>query len=219
MDERKKILIHRIIWLSILLIFIFLPTIVLNCQPELKLISSECYTSSNEYSSECEIELKFNRKVENGKISIAFYDVDDNLIDIHHIYFDEEGKTITETEYVYGVVGSYEIISHNFETPFEYVELMFYFIPLVAIIFVITLLLNYKEYEFNGKTISVYAGVNKHYLKIDGEKYDEHNSILIFTPIKLSTKFEEISVEATISLTNSITLKINDKLQQPKKTK
>ena len=218
MNEKKKILIHRIIWLSILLIFIFLPIIVINCEPELKMINSECYTDYGNTVTQCEIELKFNREIISGEATVSFYDVNGDLIEIKDVYFFDNGKVVSEIIYIDDMVDSYDIISLDFETDTNNIVFMLYFIPLVAMIFVITLTLNYKEYDFNGKTIAVYAGVNKHYLKIDDEKFDEHNSWLIFSPLKLSTKLGENEIVATISLTNNISLKINNKLYQPKKT-
>ena len=61
----------------------------------------------------------------------------------------------------------------------------------------------------------VYAGWYHHYILINGEKYDEHNTITFFTPILLSASLDDGSeVKATISLTNRIALKINGKLYQ-----
>lgn len=215
MNEKKKILRYRIIGLSILLAFILIPTIVIACEPEPKLINSECYENGYNY----EVKLTFNREVDyGGEAEVAFYDINGNLIGIENLYFFESGKVVTGIAFLYEEVDSYEIVSIDFDNPFNFITIMYYFVPVVLIGFVLTLCVRYKEYDFNGKTISVYAGVNKHYLKIDDEKFDEHNSWLIFSPLKLSTKLGENEIIATISLTNNISLKINDKLYQPKKT-
>lgn len=88
-------------------------------------------------------------------------------------------------------------------------------IPSGVLMVISTLLLSYKEYVVDGKTISVYAGFCHHTLKINGEIYDEHNTIITFTPITLSTTLENGSkIEATISLTNRISVKLNDKILQ-----
>ena len=75
------------------------------------------------------------------------------------------------------------------------------------------LLVVYKEYDYKGKKLSVYAGFYHRTLRIDGEKCDEHNTIVAFSPIYLSTTLEDgTKVEATITLTNRVSLKLNDKL-------
>lgn len=48
---------------------------------------------------------------------------------------------------------------------------------------------------------------------VNGVKTDEHNTIMSFTPIYLSCTLEDgTNLQATVSLTNRISLKINDLL-------
>lgn len=47
---------------------------------------------------------------------------------------------------------------------------------------------------------------------VDGEKVDEYNSLITFTPINLSATLDGVGVVARISLFNSVALKIDDKL-------
>lgn len=83
--------------------------------------------------------------------------------------------------------------------------------------FISTLLLSYKEYVIDDKIISVYVGFYHHTLRINGEKYDEHNTIMTFTPIRLSTTLENgRKIEVIISLTNRISTKLNDKILMSK---
>ena len=90
---------------------------------------------------------------------------------------------------------------------------LYYILFPAIIMFVGALFVQYREYEYNGKKISVYAGYFHHTLRINEEKFDEHNTFLAFTPIKLSTKLDEkTNIEATITLSNRVSLKINDKL-------
>lgn len=90
---------------------------------------------------------------------------------------------------------------------------------LIALVFFIgSLTLSCKQYEYNGKNIVVYAGWFHHYLMIDGEKFDEHNTVISFVHLMLSTTLDDgSSVVATISLCNSVVLKINEKLYDAKK--
>ena len=76
-----------------------------------------------------------------------------------------------------------------------------------------SLFLSYKEYNYFGKQLSVYAGWFHHTLRVNGEVCDEHNTITSWTPIKLSTTlYDGTKIDATITLTNRISLKANDKL-------
>ena len=54
-------------------------------------------------------------------------------------------------------------------------------------------------------------------LKMDGEVLDEHNTFATFTAIVLSCTLDDgTRLQATISLTNRIALKINDRLYKNK---
>ena len=91
-----------------------------------------------------------------------------------------------------------------------------YFTIYALAMFIASLFLSYKQYNYNGATISVYAGWYHHALRINGEIFDEHNTLMSFTPIKLSTTLDNGTVlEATISLSNRIVLKINNRVVKP----
>lgn len=90
----------------------------------------------------------------------------------------------------------------------------FYFFDIfVLAFFICALFLSYKAYDYEGKTIIVYAGFYHHYLKVDGEIMDEHNTLTSFTAIPLSCTLDDgVVLHATITMTNRISLKINDRL-------
>lgn len=224
MKEKRFVLINRIIFLVLLLLNILLPTILLNTQPELELLDSNIYCEYDEISgySNCEIELIFNKNISSGSVKVYFYDESDNLITSKTAYFFETNSVVVdEITYINGNVASYELDNLDFseDSDFEfYCRLMFAFIPLTLVLFIISLLLSYKKYEYNGQTIAVYAGYNNHYIKVDNEKYDEHKTLATFSPIILSCTLESgEKIQATISLTNRVSLKINDKLYNNKK--
>lgn len=79
---------------------------------------------------------------------------------------------------------------------------------------IVSLISTCKKYQFSEWTIIVYAGKYHRYIKIDDELYDEHNTLMNLSPIYLSCEVEGHKVEATISVFNRITLKIDGKLQQ-----
>lgn len=92
-----------------------------------------------------------------------------------------------------------------------------YILPFVDFIifsiFVCTLCLHCKTYMFRGNSIVVYAGFCNHYIKANGVKCDEHNTLISFTPIVMSCKLDDgTMLQATISMSNRIALKANDKL-------
>ena len=97
-----------------------------------------------------------------------------------------------------------------------YLYLVYIFIVLDVFtfsFFIGSLTLNCKLYKYNGNKIVVYAGWYHHYIKVNGEIEDEHNTLLFLTPLTMSCCLEDGSqVNITITLTNRITLKINGKL-------
>lgn len=92
-----------------------------------------------------------------------------------------------------------------------------YILPFVDFIifsiFVCTLCLHCKTYTFKGNSIVVYAGFCNHYIKANGVKCDEHITLISFTPIVMSCKLDDgTMLKATISMSNRIALKADDKL-------
>lgn len=84
---------------------------------------------------------------------------------------------------------------------------------IILLIFVCTLCLHCKTYTFRGNSIVVYAGFCNHYIKANGVKCDEHITLISFTPIVMSCKLDDgTMLKATISMSNRIALKANDKL-------
>jgi len=203
-------------------LIIFIPIIANAVQPELKLVDEHLYidyyySSLNETS--IDIELTFNRKVNSGYATIAFYDSNNNYLETKKIYCYAYEATTVENTYttISGKVDKYEILSFDFNTSYQLIWLYHFLIP-VILLFIGALLISYKEYEVEGKIVSVYAGWYHHTLRVDGEKFDEHNTIISYIPIKLSTTLnKKTKLEATISMTNRISLKVNDKLANTKK--
>ena len=223
MSEKKKMLFHRIFWLVLVLLGAFLPSIIESFRPKLKIVNYECYVSyyyETLNSSSCEVKIEFNRSVwDFEEVKLAFYDANGDFIEVVEEYFfvSDNNDKIIYNDYISvdGKVDSFEIISHSF-TPmtciWPYLTLIISIPMLIS-----ALLLSYKEVEFNGKKISVYAGFYHHRLRVDGELCDEHNTLKTWSAIKLSTLIkkedgETDNIEATISLTNRIAIKANGKL-------
>lgn len=219
MKEKRFMLINRITFFVILVLNIVLPILLPNFQTELELLDSNVYYEYDEEwnYSECEVELIFNKSISSGSVIIYFYDVNGDLIDTSTAYFTETGDIVyDEILYIEGKIDSYELDNLDFNAElefFDFVYLLYYFIPVTLLLFIYSLLLSYRKYEYNNLEIEVYAGYYNHYIKINGEKFDEHKTLSSFTPIVLSCTLDSgEKVQVTISLTNRITLKINDKL-------
>ena len=220
MNERIKMHLHRMIWLGLCLLLISLPFIVNAMKPELELVDEEViienyYSSLNE--SNVSVQLKFNRDVDSGYVTISFYDEAEHMLETKKMYLLSNGSTAYDSyEIVKGKVDKYEIVTYDFK-PEKFVPDSLWLLVVVFItipMLISSLFLNYQEYEFDDKTIiSVYAGWIHHTLRINGKKYDEHTTLHSFVPIKLSTTVNCVKIEATISrFCNRIALKINDKL-------
>lgn len=219
-NEKNRVWIHRSIWLVIILLTIFIPILVENTKPQLEIVSDEGYI--NEYYSSLNqtsltITIKFNREVDSGYVTINFYDESQNLLDTVKSYFIAWGDE-AEDSYILvdGKVDSYKIIACEIEPEINYAITYGLLLPEI-IFFVCTLLLSYREYRYNNHKITVYAGWYHHVLRIDGEKFDEHNTLISHTAINLSANMDDGTlIDVVISLTNRITVKVNNKLLENK---
>lgn len=221
--EKKKILVRRIVWGILLAIGIVVP-VILALQPveEATLINDKGYvTEYYEFTdmTDCEIEVTFDREVSSADIVVAFYDGNGNFLAREEGYFTGYDNELSASFFIDGQVDSYEIVSCELSVSSNYYDnFIWYFIIYIFDVFafaffVCALLLSCKVYEYDGKMILVYAGYYHHYLKADGVKMDEHNTLFSFTAIPLSCTLDDGTVlSATISMTNRISLKINDRL-------
>lgn len=212
--EKKKILAHRLIWLGLLILGIIIPIILLNLP--LEIIDHNGYM--NEYSngiSDIEIEIVFNRKISSGDIWIAFYDSNGNLLSSEWDYFYDYDNTFLLSFDIYGKADSYEILYYDVTPTSSSVASSIFYIDLYIIVpfFIASLFLAWKQYDYNGNSIVVYAGWFHHYIKVNGEKFDEHNTLISYTAILLSCVLDDgTDVKATITRSNRISLKINNQL-------
>lgn len=73
--------------------------------------------------------------------------------------------------------------------------------------------IKYRRYDYNGIDIMVYSGAYHHYIKVDGEIVDEHNTLVSYRAIELSSILADgTPISARISLSGAISLKINGTL-------
>ncbi len=219
LPEQKKIRIWRIVLLSLFLLTLLWLFIYIAMPAKVKdgNIKTTYYSSLNE--SSCEIQLECNRRVDGATAEICFYATENLTYPICTKTVEMFGIGDTLTAYVHDIpdnVKSFQIKSITIQKDNINCLLIVNCVCLPALLFFISaLLLSCNVYLYNDKKIVVYAGWYHHYILVNGEKYDEHNTITFFTPILLSATLDDGSeVKATISLTNRIALKINGKLYQ-----
>ena len=228
LHEKAKLLVHRLIWFFLLLLGITIPIIMLlsagTSSEEIEIVDDSGYIDEYYESLDetcCEIEVVFNCEVNSGYIWIAFYDSNAELLATENGYFYGYGDTVSSTFFIDGKVDSYEILSYditasNDDWALLLSILIIVFIPVIIIcfsFFIGSLLLSCKRYEYNGNEIVVYAGWYHHYIKFNGKKVDEHNTLISFTAISLSCILTDgTDIKATITMTNRISLKINNLL-------
>lgn len=110
---------------------------------------------------------------------------------------------------------NYDILDYyDYYDPYEFPALWLEYLCFFNLMFFIcTLCLSCKIYEYNGNEIIVYAGFYHHYIKVNGTKMDEHNTLIYFTPISLSCTLNDgTDLAIVITTSNRISLKINNQL-------
>lgn len=226
--EKVKLRLHRLFWLILLLFGIFAPVYLLKKTDniEVEIVEDNGHIINYfEYLNEtsCEIEVTFNVKVESGYITIAFYDSNDRLLSKEKGYFWGYDKTLSSTFSVDGKVDSYLIleceISASDDEAYDILLVLFLFCDIfIFAIFIASLTLSCKQYMYKGDRIVVYAGWYHHYIKVNKQKYDEHNTLVSFTAIQLSCTLNDgTDIKATITMSNRISLKINNQLYTKRK--
>lgn len=217
--ETKKIRNYRVISLVVLICIIIIYVIISNIPEEnYEITDAACnILEYYEYSdaTECELVITFDRKCY-GSICVDFYDKDEKLLSSERrIFTCDDNSIATITFFIDGKVDIYDIVSYDVYTldyqPLGDEILSLGIIPFL--LFIDSLFLSCREYEYNGTNIVVYAGFYHHYIKVNGKIFDEHNTIVSFTAIPLSCTLDDgTDIEVVITLTNRISLKINNRL-------
>ena len=218
MYGKTRILVHRIICTVALFIGIIVP-IILNATATTgfeivsdsgRVIDYDTYLRS----SKCEVTVIFNKNVDTCGLTVAFYDQSGRKLDEKTDWEYGKGKSVTATfYYIDGKVDSYRIISFDAEGNKWFIYIFLGIDVIIFTFWICSWLLSCKVYNYNGKKILVYAGWFHHYIEVDGRYMDEHNTLMSFTPIELSCTLDDGTLlQARISLTNRISLKINNQL-------
>lgn len=219
---KLRLFILRFVFLIIGILLVVIPLIIDACPKSIELVDVEC--NVNGYyegidTSDCDIVLHFDKDVDTVNAIIAFYNAENTLLERKSIRFYGRGDKTSDTYVnIDGKVNTFEVeefdcVISDIAPSVAWFSLIFF------AIFLSLLLVSYKEYDYNGEQITVYAGYNKHYLCVNGQKCDEHNTFIFYTPLHLETILASgEKLEVTISLTNRITTKINGRMIDPIKT-
>lgn len=217
MSPKRFITANRII-VFLILVAIVITILLLNYAPPMsKLVDVELdYWGYDDLLDQttCDITLIFKDEVYWGTMTVSFADANHTIIDTQTESFYGQNKQVTERFYVYGKAAYYKVEEcyvEKIDVDLA-ITILVWIAVFVFLIFIYTLLLSVKVYHFGGHKIVVYAGWYNHYITFDGEKVDEHNTIVTYSPIYLSCKIDGLYLEAAISLTNRISLKINGRL-------
>lgn len=212
--------IQRIISFLIVVANIIAPIIIMNSRPTPSLLDSEMYYEYNADTgfSTCELTLIFDISVSDGHATIYFYDKNNKNTDVVTNYFySGNSRIVKDTIYsVKGEICRYYICDMEFNLPFSFADCayaLWFLLSLTLTYFICAIHLNCKEYKYNDNLIIVYAGLYNHFILIDEVKYDEHKTFSSFVPIYLSCTLPSGDIaDVTISTSNKIALKINNKL-------
>lgn len=221
--EQIKILRSKIIWIFIFILTIALSVVIpiLHYEKAEKPSIVSASGHKNEYSYEVEIE--FNVPVESCDVQISFYGKNDTLLhtETTTFFMDGDAKNSLEASFVFERsedIYAYKIIEFSKVKLKNDAEsyIIFCFIVIEIILFVVLLYVfsrRCRVYNYNENKIIVYAGIFHNYMKINRIKVDEYNSWITFTPIVLCCPLkDETMIQATISLSNRIALKVNNRL-------
>lgn len=229
MKEKHFMILSRLFWFVVLLAAIIIPIIlvVYDRNAEIEIVDDSAYISDyDDYfnDTDVEVEVTFNRGVLSADIEVAFYDSGGRTLATEDCHLYGSGKTLSGTVYsVPGKVDSYEITAFYSVESDDSLDLWAEIIGIVGGMFglgffILSLLLSCKHYTYNGDHIIVYSGWFKHYIKVNGRKYDEHNTLM--TALRMSCTLDDgANAEVVISLTNRIALKVNGRLLYPVKEK
>ena len=238
--EKMKIRFHRWFWFIILALCILAPIVAYNLpdnsEMEMKRARLEVISyRENQNETYCKVDCTFNMDVDLESVTLIFFDENEFVLERRTESFykvEESNKKFSKTFYVEGKVDECEIVDFV-ATPLEDDldrELALIDLRLIVLmtsiilgsvafgLFIGALSLSYKKYKLKGKDLIIYAGFCHHYIEYDGVLMDEYNTFISFTPIHLSCTLNDgTHLNATISLSNRIALKINDQLYRGKK--
>ncbi len=205
--EKKKVLVGRILFLAVILLAVLVA--IFSSAIKVKLVDETVYDDGD-------IKVKFDRAVYSATITIAYYDSSYKLISVEEVdVFSEDDGYLYGYDYIYSTVDSYEIIDYSCTTKAVHI---IYIICLISGIILLAPAIDRKckTYIYNGKKILVYTGCVHFYIKVNGCVCDETKVLMRWTPLYLTCNTGGEQIEVRIStFFNSITLKVDGKMQKP----
>lgn len=213
---KKRILILRIVFILLSVIFVLLPTIVRAAVPEPTLTESEISTWGDAV-------FYFDYPVSNGTAVIQFFDENNEMIYETSAYFSSDNSDDKiATDYLYYIpdsATSYAVVSYSVEYYIDFPLYVFYILFSVTVILTIAFFFVFlKTYIYKDYLIEVYSGVVNHYLKVNGVLIDKYKRFYSWQTVWFEYYLsDEDMVEVTISSSNFISTRINGVFIKPEK--
>lgn len=169
--------------------------------------------------TEYEVDILFTEEVDGGEVQIAFYDKNGKLLDRvtdEVIWQDFEGVYI-----VRGEVASYKVESFTVSKLSWLIIpaiMLLYFAIIIALpLFLLSLTHKTAKFEYEDKEITVYARNSLRYVKVDGRKYYEDNTLRFGEKHMRVTLADGQIVQITCSGVNNISAKVGETVLSAKK--
>ncbi len=169
--------------------------------------------------TEYEVDILFTEEVDGGEVTLAFYDKDGKLLDRvtdEVIWQDFEGAYI-----VRGEVASYKVESFTVSKLswllIPAIILLYFAIIIALPLFLLSLMHKTAKFEHEGKEIIVYARNSLRYVKVNGRKYYEDNTLRFGEKHIRVTLADGQIMQITCSGVNNISAKVGDTVLTAKK--
>lgn len=215
--EKKTIKILRIVF-GVLLVAAIVATILLYRHFDAKVVDwgwdGDYNASTN--TTECDVVLEFNVKVEDVKITVQFFDENDNLIDEMSKTCVWEDNLAAASFTVKGDPASCMLVDGSYAYEQSLGMQITIYVGALAIIllialFVQSLMCKCKTYYYNDMEIVVYAGLAHRHVKVNGVEVCRRNNAFTYGTVELSTTLGDGSMLcAYISRNNKITVMVNN---------
>ncbi len=169
--------------------------------------------------TEYEVDLLFSQEVDGGEVTLAFYDKNGKLlkrVTDEVIWQDFEGVYIIRGDVAYFEVEDY-MVSKLSWLLIPAVILWYFCIVIALPLFLLSLLHKTAKFEYEGREITVYVRNSLRYVKVDGRKYYEDNTLRFGEKHIRVTIADGQNVQVTCSGVNNISAKVGDRVLTAKK--
>ena len=213
--EKKTLLILRVIFGVLLLAGIIIP-LVLWFSPEKDIDLIDCDDDGYGY-----FVATFSEEVVEADIDFVFYDANEMIVERKTVHFgdkEDEPKTVLRARIpsVSSSVVAYEAtrFSVSYESAYGIWIYVFILADVILVACVVqSLTMSCKLYDYNGRSILVYAGWFRRYIKVNDIKVAERSTAFTYGAVNLSCMLDDgAQALATITRMNKIDLRVNNQV-------